>query len=362
MRYSDEFRNPELVLGLVEEIRRHAKTHCSFMEVCGGHTMAIHRYGLRELLPTTIKLLSGPGCPVCVTHISFIDKAIAISRQRNVILATFGDLIRVPGSSSTLDKERMKGSEVRVVYSVMDAIQLAASLPDFEVVFLGIGFETTAPTSAAAIVKAKELNLNNFSILSSHKVMPPVMEALIHEGVNLNGYLAPGHVSAITGTEMYQGIANQLGLSVVVSGFEPSDILSSILMLVKQVEEQRSNVEIQYSRVVKMEGNQVARALMETVFEPCDDWWRGFGVIPHSGLRIRKEYAQWDANIKFQVAVEPVNEPKGCICGSILKGLKEPKHCPLFGKVCNPENPVGACMVSNEGSCAAYYKYGQFNG
>ena len=359
MRFADEYRDKNLVLKVVENIRRISTKPCTFMEVCGGHTMAVHRYGLHSLLPSTVKLLSGPGCPVCVTSTGYIDMAIELSRIRGTIITTFGDLIRVPGSSSSLEKEIIHGADIRVVYSILDALTTAKENPDRNIIFLGIGFETTAPTTAAALMKAKELKLKNFLVLSSHKIMPPVMEALIHEGVKLNGYIAPGHVSAITGSSIYKNIAGKFGLGVVVSGFEPADILQSILMLVIQVETGNPNVEIQYKRVVKPEGNIIAQNAMNEVFEPSDDWWRGFGVIPFSGLKIRENYDQFNALSRFSVKTIPSIEPLGCICGDILKGLKNPGECKLFSKICTPDNPIGACMVSGEGSCAAYFKYGQ---
>ncbi|MEI6899331.1 MAG: hydrogenase formation protein HypD [Bacteroidota bacterium] len=357
MRFADEYRDQELVLSLSEKIHRVSKKPVAFMEVCGGHTMAVHRYGLHALLPATVKLLSGPGCPVCVTATSFIDTALELSRIPSNIITTFGDLIRVPGTFTSLEKERMNGGDIRIVYSILDAIALAHANPAKNIIFLGIGFETTAPATAAGIKKAALERLSNFSVLSSHKIMPPVMEALINEGVKLNGYIAPGHVSAITGSSIYNKIAEVYRLGVVISGFEPADILQSILMLVEQVENDRPAVEIAYKRVVKHEGNLIAQQLLNDIFEPADDWWRGFGIIPGSGLKIRQKYEEWDAIKKFPVNIPIPKEPKGCICGDILKGVKTPKECPLFGKVCNPENPVGACMVSGEGSCGTWFKY-----
>ena len=327
------------------------------MEVCGGHTMAIQKFGIPSLLPKNIRLLSGPGCPVCVTGREYIDKAVALARQKDVIIATYGDLIRVPGSESTLDMEKANGAQIRMVFSTLEALKIARANPEKKVVFLGIGFETTAPSSAMGIILAEKEKLKNFFVLSSHKVMPPAMSALIDEGVRIDGYIAPGHVSTITGSSIYMDIPNKYGLSVVISGFEPVDLLQSIYMLVKQREDNTPKVEIQYKRVVTPEGNQKALTMMDEVFEPRDDWWRGLGVLPDSGLGIREKYAQYDAEKQFSIKIEPAPEPKGCICGEILKGLKNPKECKLFGKACNPQNPVGACMVSSEGACHAYYKY-----
>jgi len=327
------------------------------MEVCGGHTMSIQKFGIPSLLPDTIELLSGPGCPVCVSSREYIDKAIAYSKLEDVIIATYGDLIRVPGSTSSLDKEKANGANVRIVYSVLDALKIAKENPDKKIVFLGIGFETTAPSSAMGILNAVKQEIDNFYLYSSHKIMPPAMGALIDEGAQIDGYIAPGHVSAITGTSIYKDIPEKFGLACVVAGFEPVDLLLSIYMLVKQVEENNPKVEIQYKRVVKPQGNLIAQKNMEEVFELGDDWWRGLGVLPNSGLKIREKYKAYDAEVNIPVEVEPTREDKGCICGEILKGLKKPKDCKLFAKTCTPNDPVGACMVSHEGSCHAYYRY-----
>lgn len=357
MKYIDEFRNITIVKKLVEEIKKISTKEINLMEVCGGHTMAIHKFGIPSLLPPTIHLLSGPGCPVCVSDRRYIDHAIALSRLNDIIITTYGDLIRVPGSSSSLYIEKAKGADIRMIYSVIESITIAKQNPTKKIVFLGIGFETTAPASAIGILMAEKEKISNFFVFSSHKIMPPAMEALIHEGVKLNGYIAPGHVSTITGSAIYNFIPKKFGLSVVISGFEPVDLLQSIYMLVKQQEENNSWVEIQYKRAVKPEGNIKALQLLDEVFELRDDWWRGFGILPKSGMKIRKKYNSFDAEQMILVEVEPTIEPKGCICGEILKGFKKPTECKLFGKTCNPSNPVGSCMVSNEGACAAFYKY-----
>ena len=357
MKYIDEYRDKDLVVKLIEQIKKRSKKQISLMEVCGGHTMSIQKFGIPSLLPDTIKLISGPGCPVCVSDRKYIDQAIAYSRLDDVIITTYGDLIRVPGSTSSLDKEKAKGADIRIVYSILDALMVAKKNRRKKVVFLGIGFETTAPGSAAGIIKAQMAGLRNFYLFSSHKIMPPAMEALIDEGVNLNGYIAPGHVTTITGTGIYKNIPEKYGLGCVVSGFEPVDLLTAILMLVNQIEDNNPKVEIAYTRVVKPEGNIKAQQMLDEVFELRDDWWRGLGVLPKSGLKIREKYADFDAEIQIPIEVEPTREDKGCICGEILKGVKNPKDCKLFAKVCTPTNPVGACMVSNEGSCHAYYKY-----
>ncbi len=327
------------------------------MEVCGGHTMAIYKFGLPALLPEHIRLLSGPGCPVCVTDRKYIDQAVAYCRLDNTIVTTFGDLIRVPGSNSTLAQERANGANVRTVYSSLEALQIARDHPEKHVIFLGIGFETTAPTSAAAILDAAEAGLTNFFLFSAHKLMPPAMGALIDEGVAIDGYLCPGHVSAITGSAMYEPLLEQYGVSCVISGFEPVDMLQSLLMLVTQQEEGQPAVEIQYTRAVKPEGNVKAMTLMNQVFQPRDDWWRGLGVLSESGLGIREEYRRHDAEAMIEVEVEETRETPGCICGEILKGVKTPKDCTLFASACTPSEPVGTCMVSSEGACAAYYRY-----
>ena len=357
MKYVEEYRDRGTSLQLAEEINRIVDANVSFMEVCGGHTMSLHRFGINNMLSDKITLLSGPGCPVCVTSISYIDRLIAYSRLDNVIIATFGDLIRVPGSTSTLEKERSKGANIKVVYSSQDALTLATENREKEVVFSGIGFETTAPTSAIAVMEAESKKIKNFFLYSSHKVMPPAMEAIIDDGVNIDGYICPGHVSTITGTEMYGNIAKKYKMPCVISGFEPIDLLQSIYMLAKQVETNSHNVEIQYKRAVRPEGNPKARKILNTVFVHRDDYWRGLGTLPMSGLQLSEKYKDYDAENYFAVDVEKTVEPKGCICGQILKGLKTPDACKLFATVCEPSNPVGACMVSGEGSCAAYYKF-----
>jgi hydrogenase expression/formation protein HypD len=357
MRFIDEYRNKDLVLKLSENIRSISKKRIALMEVCGGHTMSIQRFGLPALLPETISLLSGPGCPVCVSSRKYIDQAIAYSRLPGVIITTYGDLIRVPGSTSSLDREKAAGSDVRIIYSVMDALEIAKKEPGKKVVFLGIGFETTAPSSAAAILGAYRQNISNFHIFSSHKIMPPAMAALIDEGVRIDGYIAPGHVSTITGISIYRDIAEKYHLGCVIAGFEPVDLIEAILMLVRQIEADDQKIEIQYRRAVRPDGNPAAREMLNEVFTLRDDWWRGLGVLKDSGFGIREKYSGFDAEKMLTVEVEPTKEDRGCICGEILKGLKNPKDCRLFAKACTPENPVGACMVSNEGACAAFYRY-----
>jgi len=357
MKYIDEYRDKELVLSLSKQIKKLSKKKIKLMEVCGGHTMSIQKFGLPYLLPETVELISGPGCPVCVTSRGFIDRAVAYSRLEDVIITTYGDLIRVPGSTSTLEKERGSGADIRIVYSILDALEIAKANPEKKIVFLGIGFETTAPSSAAGIIKARMAGIKNFYVYSAHKVMPPAMEQLIDDGVKIDGYIGPGHVSTITGKGIYEPIPEKYGLGVAISGFEPLDLMEAILMLVKQIENDDQKVEIQYTRAVKPEGNIRAQQMLDEVFEYGDDWWRGLGVLPNSGLKIRNTYSMHDSEKNIEVEVESLIEPKGCICGDILRGVKKPKDCKLFAKGCTPSNPVGSCMVSNEGTCQAYYLY-----
>ena len=352
MTRADELRR------LAGELADESASGLTFMEVCGTHTMAIARYGLRELLPDGVRLVSGPGCPVCVTAMADLDRAVALAGLPQVTLATFGDLVRVPASRTTLAAERAAGSDVRVVYSPRDAVEIAASEPGREVVFAGIGFETTAPTTAAALLEARQRGLTNFSLLSMHKTMPLPLKALLDLGETpISGFLLPGHVSVITGTACFEFLARDYGVAGVVAGFEPHDVLEALLMLVRQRE---PAVAIQYTRAVRPEGNPVALRLLDQVFEPCDADWRGLGVIPGSGLAIREEFAALDATLRFDVDPGPTLEPPGCRCGEVLRGLTDPAACALFGGRCTPEDPVGACMVSSEGACAAYFNYGRF--
>jgi hydrogenase expression/formation protein HypD len=363
LKYITEFRSPELGEGLVSRIRQRSKKKARFMEFCGGHTVTIFRYGIRQLLPPTIEMVSGPGCPICVTANADLDKAIALSQVPGVIITTFGDMLKVPGSHSSLEKAKAEGAEVQTVYSTMDALNIARANPDKSVVFLGIGFETTAPTVAASIVQAEEKGIKNYYVLSLHKVCPPVIRALLDSGeVEIGGLVCPGHVSAVIGSHPWEFIAREYGIPCVISGFEPLDILQSVAMLVGQVEKGESKVEIAYKRGVHPEGNQPALKLMERVFEPSSARWRGMGEIAGSGLKIRKKYQRFDAEIAFDIKTTPAVEHKGCICGEILRGVKTPADCKLFAKACTPENPIGPCMVSAEGSCSAYYLYGGFSG
>jgi len=327
----------------------------TFMEVCGTHTMAISRYGLRDLLPAAMRLVSGPGCPVCVTAMRDLDLVVAMARLPEVTIVTFGDLIRVPSSRTSLAEERAAGADVRVVYSPADAVALAAELPGRQVVFVGIGFETTAPTVAASVLEAQARGIANFSVLCLHKTMPGPLRALLESGeTHLTGFILPGHVSVVTGTGCYKFVADEFGVGGVIAGFEAADVLESLLMLARQ---QQPAIEIQYRRAVHPEGNPVARQVMERVFEPGDADWRGLGVIPGSGLRFGDEFGVFDALRRFAVDPGETLEPQGCRCGDVLRGALDPADCGLFGTRCTPESPVGACMVSSEGSCAAQYRY-----
>jgi hydrogenase expression/formation protein HypD len=359
LKYISEFRRTGLADGLISQIRRRSRKPVRFMEFCGGHTVSIFRYGIRQVLPETIEMVSGPGCPVCVTANADLDKAIALSRVPGVIITTFGDMLKVPGSHSSLQKVKAEGADVRMVYSTLDALKIAGDNPEKSVVFLGIGFETTAPTIAASVLQAEEKNIQNYYILSQHKLCPPVIRAILDSGeIKLHGLVCPGHVSAVIGSRPWDFIACDYGIPCVVSGFEPLDILQCIDMLVAQVESGESKVEIAYRRGVRPEGNQDALKLMEQVFEPCPADWRGIGEVPASGLKLRKEYRRFDAELAFDIEPGPTYEPEGCICGEVLRGVKTPLDCRLFRKACTPEYPVGPCMVSSEGTCSAYYLYG----
>ncbi len=358
MKYIDEFRNKKLIQKIAGKIHRAVDPERTyrFMEVCGTHTMAIFRFGLRDLLPANIKLISGPGCPVCVMPNDYLDKAIALSGMEGVTIATFGDMMRVPGSYSSLEIEKAAGASIWPVYSTDDALAMARKDPAKQVVFLGVGFETTAPTVAASIIAAKREGLKNYSVLCGHKTMPEALKVLVEdEEVPIDGFLLPGHVSAIIGTALYEFLPKRYKKRCVVTGFEPLDIMQAILMLICQ---EPPKVEIQYARIVKRSGNPLARAMMKKVFMETGAAWRGIGVVQKSGLTIRREFSEFDAEKKFRLKVAPAREPNGCSCGAVLKGVMTPPECKLFGKACDPEHPVGACMVSSEGTCAAYFRYG----
>lgn len=352
------FRDPEIARRLAAAIHTSATRPMKLMEVCGTHTVSIARNGLRELMPANVTLLSGPGCPVCVTANRDIDMAIEIGRQPGVTLTTFGDMVKVPGSRSSLAAEKADGRDVRIVYSPLDAVALADDNPELQVVFLGVGFETTAPTVAAAIKTAARMGLRNFSVLSMHKTVPLALEALVNDpDVAIDGFILPGHVTTIIGPEPYRFLAEHYGVPGAVTGFEPVDVLQGILSLVKQVSSGEATIDVAYTRGVSPDGNPTARGLMTEIFEPGDAEWRGIGVIPGTGLLIRPEYAEWDAARRFPVTPEEPREIPGCQCGDVLRGVTLPYECRLFGKGCTPEHPIGPCMVSSEGSCAAYYRY-----
>ncbi|MGA1839410.1 MAG: hydrogenase formation protein HypD [bacterium] len=359
MKHLSEYRDKKLAQKIIEKIHTSSKKEIRIMEVCGTHTVSIFRNGIREVLPSHIILISGPGCPVCVTAVEEIDKFIKLSHEDDVIITTFGDLMKVPGSSSSLQMEKANGADIRIVYSTFDALKIAANNTDKRVIFLGIGFETTAPTIAASVLEAKGRNIKNFFVLALHKLIPPAMDALLSAGdLRIDGFMCPGHVSCIIGANAYLPLAQNYKKPCVVAGFEPVDILQSIYMLVKQSEKGQSKVEIQYRRGVTFEGNKNALGIMQKVFETCDAPWRGLGAIPGSGLRLRSEFNDYAAESVFDLSIPNPVENSDCMCGDILRGTKTPVECPLFRKACNPLNPVGPCMVSSEGSCAAYYKYG----
>jgi len=344
---------------LMEDLGRPLK----LMEVCGTHTVEIFRHGIRDVIPKSITLLSGPGCPVCVTSVRDVDAAISIAKNPGVILATFGDMMRVPGGNQSLLEARSEGADVRVLYSPMDALSLAHNEPGREVVFFATGFETTSPLIAGTIAHAEKKSVKNFTIYAAHKLVPPALRALLDSpDVKVDGFILPGHVSTIIGTKPYEFVAAQYKKPSVVTGFEAGEIVEGILMIVRQIVQKRSEIEIQYRTVVRKEGNPRAVEILNTYFEPSDAYWRGIGIIPNSGLKLRDSYALFDANRKFNPPVSTAQEPELCSCGDILRGVKIPLECPLFGTGCTPESPVGPCMVSTEGSCAAYYKYGKYHG
>ncbi len=361
MKFIDEYRDPALVAGFLNHISSAAKRLArpvTIMEICGSHTYAIGRFGIRKLLPDSIRLISGPGCPVCVTSARDVELALYLASQPNVIFATFGDMLRVPGTGGdSLQKKRAEGADVRVVSSADECIGMALSHPQKEVVMMGIGFETTAPTIAAVVTACRKKAINNFSVFSVHKIVPPAISALLADlQLNIDGFLCPGHVSTMIGAEAYRMIADA-GLAAAITGFEPVDIVEGIWLILQQIENRQTDVAIQYSRGVRPEGNVRAMALLESVFEITDASWRGLGVIPQSGLVMRAEFAAFDALKKFAIPDIHSQDIPGCGCGDILRGIKLPHDCPLFRKVCTPVNPVGPCMVSSEGTCSAYYKY-----
>lgn len=360
MKYLDEYRDKELAQGLLAEIRRTVTKPWVLMEVCGGQTHSIVKYGIDRLLPEEVELVHGPGCPVCVTSLEMIDKAHAIAKRPDVIFCSFGDMLRVPGSESDLLILKSHGADIRVVYSPIDCLKIAKANPDKKVVFFAIGFETTAPANAMAVFQAHQQGLKNFSVLVSHVLVPPAMSAILESPLNrVQAFLGPGHVCTVMGYEEYEPIAAKYHVPIVITGFEPLDLLQGVLMTVQQLESGRAEVENQYPRVVKREGNVTAQNLVGSVFEVCDRKWRGVGSIPQSGYRLRAEYVDHDAEKIFQVEAIDTQESSICISGLVLQGVKKPHQCPAFGTLCTPENPLGATMVSAEGACAAYYAYGR---
>ena len=355
----EDFRDPALAKTLLETIARLAEgRQVNLMEVCGTHTVSIGRYGLRSAMPDGVRLLSGPGCPVCVTSNHDIDTAIAMARIPDVIVATFGDMVRVPGSTTTLGASKAAGADVRVVYSPLDALEIARANPSRPVVFIGVGFETTTPVVGASVQMAHEQGLDNYYVFSAHKRTAPALGAIADDPqTRVDGFILPGHVSTITGLAPYRFLAEKHGTPGVVTGFEPVDVLSGIARLLAMVDRGEPAIENAYGRGVNDDGNPVARATIDEVFETCDANWRGLGTIPGSGMRIRAKYAAHDALAVFDPPVEPVRETRGCRCGDVLRGIIAPDKCPLFDRACTPENPVGPCMVSSEGSCAAYWRY-----
>lgn len=354
----DEFHNADLVKKVVAEIQRVTKHPWAIMEICGGQTHAIMHSGLDQLLPKEIELVHGPGCPVCVTALELVDKALVLAARPEVIFCSFGDMLRVPGSHQDLFSVKASGGDVRVVYSPLDAVKIAQENPDRQVAFFAIGFETTAPVNAMSVVQAQALGLTNYSILVSQVCVPPAMHAILGSpGNRIQGFLAAGHVCAVMGYEEYELISSKYNVPIVVTGFEPLDLAQGILMTVKQLEEGRFEVENAYARVVTREGNRPAQALLKKVFEPVDRNWRGIGMIPLSGLGLREEFAAFDAEKRFDLGQIKTEESPLCIAGLVLQGVKKPVDCPAFGKQCTPTSPLGAPMVSAEGACAAYYRY-----
>jgi hydrogenase expression/formation protein HypD len=360
MKYLSEYRDPELVEDFIKEIHRIATRSWTLMEICGGQTHSLVKNGILDMLPNTITMVHGPGCPVCVTSISVIDEAIFLSEQPNVILCSFGDMLRVPGSKKSLLESKAGGADVRILYSPLEAVKIAQQNPDKQIVFFAVGFETTAPANALSVVHAHQLGLNNYSILASHVLVPPAMEAILSDDENkIDAFLAAGHVCTIMGMEEYYPVAEKYKCPIVVTGFEPIDLLQGILMAIKQLENGEYNVENQYTRYVQREGNKMAVKTINDVFAVSDRAWRGIGNIPQSGYEVNEKYKNFNARIKFVIDIPVAEENKECISGDIMKGLKKPKQCPNFGNRCKPEHPLGAPMVSSEGACAAYYHYAE---
>ena len=358
MKFLSEYRDPHLVQSFLKEIHRITTKPWTLMEICGGQTHSLVRNGILDMLPSTINMVHGPGCPVCVTNVSVIDEAIYLASTSNVILCSFGDMLRVPGSKKSLLEAKAEGADVRILYSPLEAVQLAKENPLKQVVFFAVGFETTAPANALSVIQAAALGLNNYSILASHVLVPPAMEAILGDESNLiDGFLAAGHVCTIMGMDEYYPIAEKYKCPIVVTGFEPVDLLQGILMAITQLESGEYKVENQYARTVQREGNKLAKETIHEVFAVSNRAWRGLGNIPQSGYEVNQHYRNYNAREKFDISITHVEENKDCISGDIMKGLKKPKQCPNFGTRCKPEHPLGAPMVSSEGACAAYFHY-----
>jgi hydrogenase expression/formation protein HypD len=360
MKYIAEYRSPELVAQYLEEIKQTATREWTIMEVCGGQTHSLVKNGILQLLPEQVQMVHGPGCPVCVTPLNLIDKAVYLAEEKGVILCSYGDMLRVPGAQRSLLASKAAGADVRILYSPLEAVQIAQAHPEREVVFFAVGFETTAPANALSVLHAQRAGVTNYSILASHVLVPPAIEAVMNDDeARIEGFLAAGHVCTIMGIGEYYPLVDKYRIPIVVTGFEPVDLVQGILMTVRQLEKGEHRLENQYSRVVRPEGNPEARRIIEQVFEITDREWRGIGTIPLSGYEVREEFAAYDANRKFNVAIAKVPESSECIAGQVLKGIKKPHECPQFGKKCTPQSPLGAPMVSSEGACAAYYHFSQ---
>ena len=358
MKYVDEFRSNDYSKQLVENLKNISCKKINIMEVCGSHTMAIFRYGIRDVLPPNVNLISGPGCPVCVTPQSYIDTALELICRKDVIITTFGDMMKIPGRKGSLLKKKAEGADIRIVYSPMDCLAMAADNPSKQIVFLAVGFETTAPMTALTAIEARKKGLNNLFFFTAHKIVPPVMEALVQDqDLNLDGFLLPGNVSAIIGTEPFEFLSRRFNIPGVVTGFEPVDILQGLNTLVSLISQESPRIANDYKRVVRTDGNTKAREYLNEAFKIVDSNWRGIGKVPKSGLEFNREFEAFNALKHFGISYEEYDGGSGCRCGEILKGKIKPTQCPLFKKLCTPENPVGSCMVSSEGTCAAYFRY-----
>ncbi len=363
MKYIDEYRQSDIAMKLADKIAAMTDQPLKIMEVCGGHTHAIFKYGIEDLLPPNIEMIHGPGCPVCVIPMGRTDDCISLALQPDVIFTTFGDMMRVPGSSTNLFDAKAQGADVRMVYSPLDALKIARQNPEKHVIFLALGFETTSPSTAMTILQAEKDDVKNFSVFCNHIMIVPSLKAMLDSpDLQLDGFLGPGHVSTVIGTRPYEFVPNEYGKPLVVTGFEPLDILQAVYMNLKQINEGRFEVENQYGRVVSRNGNQKALQVLSEVFEPRRFFeWRGLGSIAHSGMKLKEKYARFDSEVLFEVPGLKVPDPKACQCGEILKGVKKPWECKVFGTACTPETPIGSCMVSAEGACAAYYNFGRLS-